>query len=145
MFCPLKPFCDLCYGQFSTPIFWCPHGLWIPFLVNVIAQIFLTDAFLGGEFSKFGTQVLHFHNMEPEDRVDPMSRVFPRMTKCIFYKYGGSGTIQRIDSLCVLSMNIINEKVYIFLWFWFILLAVITAISLATRIVSFFVPDFRQR
>ena len=42
--------------------------------------------------------------MEPEERVDPMSKVFPRMTKCNFHKYGGSGTIEVIDALCVLSM-----------------------------------------
>ena len=34
-----------------------------------------------------------------------------RMTKCTFHKYGGSGTIQKFDALCVLGMNIINEKV----------------------------------
>ena len=58
-------------------------------------------------------QVFNFANMEAEDRVDPMSKVFPRMTKCNFHKYGGSGTIEVIDALCVLSMNIINEKIYI--------------------------------
>jgi len=113
--------------------------------VNVILQILITDAFLAGEFSKYGTEVLQFHSMEPEARVDPMSRVFPRMTKCIFYKYGGSGTIQRIDSLCVLSMNILNEKIYIFLWFWFIVLALITGINLLVRLVTFFYPNFRER
>ena len=83
--------------------------------------------------------------MEPEDRIDPMSRIFPKMTKCIFHKYGGSGTIQRFDALCVLSMNILNEKIYIFLWFWLIILAVITAINLLIRITSFFIPNVRQR
>ena len=83
--------------------------------------------------------------MEPEDRIDPMSRIFPKMTKCIFHKYGGSGTIQRFDALCVLSMNILNEKIYIFLWFWLIILAVITAINLVIRISSFFIPNVRQR
>ena len=83
--------------------------------------------------------------MEPEDRVDPMSKVFPRMTKCNFYRYGGSGTLETIDALCVLSMNIINEKIYIFLWFWFILVAVITGINILVRMVQFFMPDIRQR
>ena len=83
--------------------------------------------------------------MQPEDRVDPMSRIFPRMTKCIFHKYGGSGTIQRFDALCVLSMNIVNEKIYIFLWFWYIILAIITGIGLLVRIGYFFLPNFRTR
>ena len=29
----------------------------------------------------------------------------------MFHKYGGSGTLQKFDALCVLGMNIINEKV----------------------------------
>ena len=90
-------------------------------------------------------QVFNFANMEAEDRVDPMSRVFPRMTKCNFHKYGGSGTIEVIDALCVLSMNIINEKIYIFLWCWFIFVALITGINIVVRLVQFFMPDVRQR
>jgi hypothetical protein len=38
-------------------------------------------------------------------------QVFPRLTKCTFYNYGSSGTIQAHDALCVLALNIINEKV----------------------------------
>ena len=44
-------------------------------------QIILTDNFLGGEFTTYGTQVLQFPYDNPENRVDPMSRIFPRMTK----------------------------------------------------------------
>ena len=47
--------------------------------------------------------------MDQEDRIDPMSRVFPRVTKCTFHKYGGSGTIQNLDALCVLGMNIFSD------------------------------------
>jgi hypothetical protein len=41
-------------------------------------------------------------------------QVFPRLTKCTFYNYGSSGTIQAHDALCVLALNIINEKVKLF-------------------------------
>jgi len=114
-------------------------------LINVVGQIILTDNFLGGEFTTYGTQVLHFPYENPENRVDPMSRIFPRMTKCIFHKYGGSGTIQRFDALCVLGMNILNEKIYIVLWFWFVILAVITAVNLVVRAMQLFCPTTRQR
>ena len=56
------------------------------------------------------------------------------MTKCTFHKFGPSGTVQRIDGLCVLPLNIVNEKIYVFLWFWFIILAVITGLALLYRI-----------
>ena len=46
---------------------------------------------------------------DPEDRLDPMSRIFPRVTKCTFNKFGPSGSLQRRDAMCVLPVNIINE------------------------------------
>ena len=98
-------------------------------LVNVIGQLFFMDFFLGGEFSTYGAEVLSMTNMEQEDRTDPMSRVFPKVTKCTFHKFGPSGTVQGFDGLCVLPLNIINEKIYVFLWFWFVILAIITALQ----------------
>lgn len=60
--------------------------------------------------------------------------MFPRMTKCTFMKYGSSGTIQKHDALCVLALNIINEKVYIFLWFWLIILSILSGLAIVYRI-----------
>ena len=51
------------------------------------------------------------------------------MTKCTFHKFGPSGTVQKFDGLCVLPLNIINEKIYVFLWFWFVILAIVTGIQ----------------
>ncbi|KAF0289299.1 Innexin inx2 [Amphibalanus amphitrite] len=111
--------------------------------LNVIAQIFFTDLFLGYEFTTYGWRVVQFANMDQEDRPDPMALVFPKMTKCTFHKYGASGTVQRIDGLCVLPLNIINEKIYIMLWFWFIVLSVLTGLVLLYRIAQVFHPQLR--
>ncbi len=58
------------------------------------------------------------------------------MAKCTFEKYGPSGTIQTVDSLCVLALNIMNEKIYILLWFWFISLAILSGLQLGWRILT---------
>ena len=42
-----------------------------------------------------------------------MIYVFPRMTKCTFHKFGTSGNIEKHDALCILPLNIVNEKVKI--------------------------------
>ena len=52
-----------------------------------------------------------------------------QVTKCTFHKFGPSGTVQKFDGLCVLPLNIINEKIYVFLWFWFVILAITTGIQ----------------
>merc|ERR1712029_1025584 len=100
------------------------------YLINVIGQIFFTDCFLGYHFSRHGISAASFVEGHEEGRTDPMSKIFPRVTKCTFHKYGPSGNIQRHDAQCVLPINIINEKIYVFLWFWFILLTVLTSLDL---------------
>lgn len=72
---------------------------------------------------------ISFLEADPERRIDPMANVFPRVTKCSFFKYGPSGTVQTHDAICVLPVNIINEKIYVFLWFWLIILSVFTVLS----------------
>jgi hypothetical protein len=101
---------------------------------NVIGQIYFMDTFLGGEFTTYGADVVRFTELEPEDRVDPMAKVFPKVTKCTFHKYGASGTVQKIDGLCVLPLNIVNEKIMVFIWFWFVILAVLSGLALLYRL-----------
>ena len=47
-------------------------------------------------------QVVKFLESDPEIRIDPMATIFPRVTKCSYYKYGPSGTVQTHDAICVL-------------------------------------------
>jgi len=112
-------------------------------LANVIGQMFFVDMFLGGEFSKYGMEAMTFTEMEASKRADPMAVVFPKVTKCTFHKYGPSGSIQTHDGLCVLPLNIINEKIYVFMWLWFVLLSSITAIFLLYRIAVLLGPGIR--
>lgn len=82
--------------------------------------------------------------MNHDQRTDPMVEVFPRVTKCTFHKFGASGTIQKFDALCVLALNVINEKIYIFLWFWFIVLAVLSSLALVYSAAVVLMPSTRE-
>ena len=59
--------------------------------------------------------------------------------------YGPSGTITKHDSMCILALNIINEKIFVFLWFFFVILAIITAISMLYRILVISSLEVRVR
>ncbi|KAL3205634.1 hypothetical protein MRX96_052959 [Rhipicephalus microplus] len=111
--------------------------------VNVVGQMFLMDMFLGGEFSSYGSKVLQFTEWDWSVRFDPMIKVFPRLTKCTFHMYGSSGDVQKHDAMCILPINIINEKIYVFLWFWFIILAVLSGVVLIYRAFVIFLPQIR--
>lgn len=102
-------------------------------LVNVVAQIYLTDWFLGGAFLGLG-------KLAADDsyggRMEPLDIVFPKVTKCTFHKYGSTGTIQTHDALCIMALNIVNEKIYVFLWYWFLILSMITLLGLLWRVLT---------
>ena len=106
-------------------------------------QMFLMDRFFDGAFLTFGLEVIAFAEQDQEDRLDPLIYVFPRMTKCTFHKFGTSGEVEKHDALCLLPLNIVNEKVYIFLWFWFILLTVLSFLVIVYRFIIVISPKMR--
>uniref|UniRef100_A0A182XA18 Innexin n=1 Tax=Anopheles quadriannulatus TaxID=34691 RepID=A0A182XA18_ANOQN len=122
--------------------YWICEGLCF---VNIIVQLWLMNRFFNGEFLSYGWDVLNYSDQPQEQRADPMVYVFPRVTKCNFYKYGASGSIQKHDAMCILPLNIVNEKTYIFIWFWFIILACFLAGLIVYRAVIIFVPSVRSQ
>ena len=100
-------------------------------VVNILFQIFIVDEFLQGNFFDLGVRWL-------ENDEEVLESVFPKLTKCTFHKFGKSGSMELHDALCVMSLNIINEKVYTLLWFWFLLLLVITLGGLVLRLLTMF-------
>lgn len=102
-------------------------------IINLLTQIYFTNRFLGGHFYRLG---FDFIRDDFTGIMDVLDEVFPKVTKCHFYKYGASGTIQKIDALCVMALNVINEKIFVFLWFWYILLAVVSTLAILWRFVT---------
>ncbi|XP_053634752.1 innexin inx3 [Cherax quadricarinatus] len=114
--------------------------------INVIGQMFLLDTFFGGVFMTYGTQVLKYMVEDEDDGMhDPLITTFPRVTKCDFYKYGPSGSVERRDAACILPQNMLNEKVFITMWFWFVILATFTAIQIVWRLAIACSPVLRVR
>ena len=75
--------------------------------------------------------------------LDPLSRVFPKMTKCDFLMYGPSGTLQNVDALCVLGVNALNEKIFLALWFWLLFLLVVSSVQVLLRLAQLLFPICR--
>ena len=62
---------------------------------------------------------------------------------CTFHSVGTAAGEQKFNSLCVLSLNIINEKIYILIWFWLFFLTFVTAIQLVYRMTIVIMPITR--
>ncbi|KAG7176273.1 Innexin inx1-like [Homarus americanus] len=64
--------------------------------------------------------------------------------RAVSHQYGASGTIQKFDSMCVLPLNIVNEKTYIFLWLVYIVTAAICGFVLILHLLLFFLSSLRN-
>ena len=49
-------------------------------------------------------------------RQNPMCFVFPRIVSCNYHRFGTGGREENLNSICILALNIINEKVSFSSW-----------------------------
>lgn len=91
-------------------------------------QVFLLNTFLGTDYHAYGLDVLtKFASGEPWQE----SYRFPRVTLCTF-QIRTLGNIHDYTVQCSLPMNLLNEIIFTFLWFWFIFVALATLGSFFT-------------
>jgi len=90
------------------------------FLFNSFVQIFLLNTFLGNDYHLFGLEVLDkfLRGLDWGE-----SKRFPRVTLCDFH-IREIGIIHRYTVQCVLPINLFNEKIFLILWFWILILVV---------------------
>ncbi|GMT06989.1 hypothetical protein PENTCL1PPCAC_29163 [Pristionchus entomophagus] len=97
----------------------------IAYLGNLILQIVLLDRFLGSGniFWGFNTVRDLINGREWHE-----SGMFPRVTLCDF-GVRKLANLHRYTVQCVLMINMFNEKIYLFLWFWFMTVLFVTIIN----------------
>jgi len=125
------------YGSYAEKFLFCEAAN----LVNAVVQIYFTDKFLGGHFFLFGKSYLTEGNSNETNLSSViLETIFPKVTKCTLKLFGQTGKVVNHSGICTLPINILNEKIYLFLWFWFVGLAVLSFIhfiwSLAVRVIK---------
>jgi len=106
-------------------------------VIHVFIQFAWINWFLGGHFWSYGWNV--YKGIRP----NPMMKVFPTMTKCRFYKYGPSGDVAKYDNLCILPLNILNEKGYLIIWYWLWFLGIMSTIAVVYKLAVIGFPATR--
>ena len=120
-----KKCCMICgrfYGNYLTALYLIVKLLYV---ANALGQLFMLDIFLSTDFHMYGLHVVK-SLLQGQDWTKPDR--FPRVTLCDF-ELRALGNVHRRTVQCVLPINLFNEKIYIFVWFWFALIAFLTACS----------------
>ncbi|PAA47327.1 hypothetical protein BOX15_Mlig006041g3 [Macrostomum lignano] len=100
-------------------------GIKLLFIANVVGQFFLLNSFLGTDYKFYGWEVL---NDLINNRDWHHTGHFPRVTLCDF-DIRVLGNMHPRTLQCVLVVNLFNEKAYIFLWFLFVFVSIITIVD----------------
>ena len=78
----------------------------------VVSQWFITDKFLKNQFITYGPKVIQFYNTPVEEQdSNPMCDSFPRVASCKYVRYGTGGAQEDRSAICILGLNMINDKV----------------------------------
>lgn len=67
-------------------------------------------------------------------QLNPMCDTFPRIATCDYYRWGSAGGQENISAICVLALNMINDKVFLILWWWLLFIIVAGSSRLILRL-----------
>jgi len=107
----------------------------------VLLQFVVTNQFLSRRFLLYGLEVWRYYLLPSEEQrlpfvKNPMCQTFPRIAACNYWRWGGSGSQENINAICILGLNIVNDKVFLVLWWWFLLLLLIGLVRLLYRAIQ---------
>ena len=101
-------------------------------LGNSIGQIFLLNVIFSGKFLDYGWKYAKklWHAQNPLF----MTKEFPVFTLCDFSIHQPNRKLHDNTIQCILTMNVLYEKFYIIIWFWLIILSIVTFLNLISWI-----------
>ena len=104
------------------------------YVVNVCGQFFMLNMFMGPDFNIYGFQVIRDLVQRKNFWESPR---FPRVTMCDFVIRTLGENNHRNTIQCTLPINLFNEKIFIFIWFWLFVVAAMSVYSMFTWLFTF--------
>lgn len=132
-------------------------------LLNLVLQIIALNIIFNYQFVSYGYLVVKYlffdediYGLKPVNPEtvealqqtnlnNPMDLVFPKITACHIELASAAGKATIVmENLCVLPLNILHDKFFLLLWFWFLILIVLTILQIVYDIMFTLLPFFRR-
>ncbi|ODN05267.1 Innexin inx2 [Orchesella cincta] len=110
-------------------------------IASLILQIYLINSILHGEFLGFGITGMRYITSlstptgnPPQKVEDPFTKLFPKVTMCKVEVSSPGGNLIIHEALCVMPLNNVAEKIFLFMWFWLLFIGVVSGAGAIYRV-----------
>jgi innexin len=100
------------------------------FIMNCFIQMFILNHLLGHDFHTFGFDLIN--KILSGQGWETNSRIFPKISMCDFRirEVGNPKVSHRYTVQCVLPINLFNQQIFTFIWFWYAIILLVNIYSL---------------
>ena len=129
-------------------------------LINLFIQVITLDVIFNHQFIFYGALVTRYYfygehvyglqshsdsSLDNYQLNNPMDFVFPKITSCKVDLASMSGpNPDDARFMCILPLNILHDKFYLLLWYWFVILGALTIVQLIYDLLFVMLPFFRK-
>ncbi len=90
---------------------------------------------LATKFNIYGFELFEYWSSD-KDWTNSPGVAFPRVTLCDF-NMRRLGNVHPYTVQCTLPINMYNEKIYMFLWFWFVFVAIMSCLGFVQWVIRY--------
>jgi hypothetical protein len=121
--------CSNFYAGYTTMYF----TVKILYVINTLIQFFLLNAFLSFNFTSYGFTAINKLFRSEQWFESPR---FPRVTMCDFMVRRLGSNQHWYAVQCTLPINLYNEKIFLLIWLWLIILTILNILSIISWIIA---------
>lgn len=114
-------------------------------LVMIIANMFLLEIVFRGFWFVYAPAIQMLFRRDLAGWSAATAILFPKQTICEHFIYGPSGSIQTKDFGCMLALNILNDKIFAFVWLWLLFMLVVSILNVIYSTVCLASVTFRMK
>jgi len=125
------------YTSFARKMVFCESSI----LVITVLQMYMLDLIFGGHFFSYGSEFMNASYGWEHYRI--VEEVFPLVTNCEMKYIGQGGSPASDTGVCVMAINILNQKIFMLSWYLHILIIMFTALQVLYNVFLMLAPGAR--